>query len=235
MNSPYLHTSIGGLRVLPKAYNIIGKMISLGQLSDWHNKIIQEILTFITPQQSNTTNILEINPKGCSLLLKLNEKNSQLNLFGQEENPALYLSSKELIETLKVKTNDKIQMKPGSPLQIESPNHSMDAIILTFGLRFIQPRQAFYREVQRVLKPNGKLLLLEIGRPKEYILDVLSKHKKSFFLNKLSLLKQNSRQLKFFPSGKELVAELYENKFSQIHFESCSFGMTSFYEARFVN
>ena len=58
------------------------------------------------------------------------------------------------------------------------PNDSFDTVVDTFGLCSFDDPVAVLRELQRVCRPNGKILLLEHGRSKSYsgLSSYLDKH-----------------------------------------------------------
>lgn len=56
-------------------------------------------------------------------------------------------------------------MVQGSGLQIPARDATFDAITNAFVLRNVRDLDAFFSEARRALKPGGKLVSLEIGRP----------------------------------------------------------------------
>ena len=50
------------------------------------------------------------------------------------------------------------------------PNHSFDRIALAFGIRNFEHREAALREILRVLRPDGKLVILELSTPSSPII-----------------------------------------------------------------
>ncbi|MFK7912842.1 MAG: class I SAM-dependent methyltransferase [Pseudomonadales bacterium] len=50
------------------------------------------------------------------------------------------------------------------------PDHSIDAVTIAFGIRNFTDKDAALRELNRVLKPGGVLLVLEFSKPKNPLL-----------------------------------------------------------------
>lgn len=48
------------------------------------------------------------------------------------------------------------------------PNASFDAVTIAFGLRNVTDKAAALREMQRVLKPGGRVLVLEFSKPNQH-------------------------------------------------------------------
>jgi ubiquinone/menaquinone biosynthesis methyltransferase len=51
------------------------------------------------------------------------------------------------------------------------PAESVDVIVCTFGLKTLEPStpSVFSSEIERILKPNGKFVLIELSEPKNFI------------------------------------------------------------------
>jgi ubiquinone/menaquinone biosynthesis C-methylase UbiE len=52
-------------------------------------------------------------------------------------------------------------LRPGDAQQLEFPDESFDTVVITFALCTIPNDRAAVREARRVLRPGGKLILLE--------------------------------------------------------------------------
>ena len=62
-------------------------------------------------------------------------------------------------------------------MQLPFPDNYFDRVMIAFGLRHVTDKEKAFREMKRVLKPGGKLLVLEFSRvwkPLEKLYDVYS-------------------------------------------------------------
>ncbi len=64
---------------------------------------------------------------------------------------------------------NKISLVPGDSEQIDFPDEYFDAVTVAFGVRNFQNLEQGLAEMLRVLKPGGKLVVLEFSRPKNVI------------------------------------------------------------------
>ncbi|GKU27560.1 demethylmenaquinone methyltransferase [Clostridium folliculivorans] len=71
-----------------------------------------------------------------------------------------YLSKDYMFELIK-----------GSILELPFENNTFDCITIAFGLRNIQDTNKALSEMYRVLKPNGKVICLELSKPNRLILN----------------------------------------------------------------
>ena len=53
----------------------------------------------------------------------------------------------------------------GDCLSLDFPDQSFDLITISFGLRNLSNREKGLKEIYRVLKPNGRLIVLEFSQP----------------------------------------------------------------------
>lgn len=59
----------------------------------------------------------------------------------------------------------KIDFKPGDGLALPLPDACVDALTISFGLRNMADRHRALMEMRRVLRPGGRLFILEFSQP----------------------------------------------------------------------
>lgn len=59
----------------------------------------------------------------------------------------------------------QINFRPGDGLAIPSPDQTFDAVTISFGLRNMADRRKCLAEMRRVLRPGGRLYVLEFSQP----------------------------------------------------------------------
>lgn len=119
-------------------------------------------------------------------------------------------------------------------LHLEYPDHTFDAVFISFGLRNLEDLSAGLREFKRVLKPGGVLVNLDMGKPVhpvaravyaayfERLIPFLGKHifHRGEF-NSFAYLPMSNR---FFPQPAELARLFEETGFQNIRTHSYLFG-----------
>src|SRR5882757_3381910 len=58
-----------------------------------------------------------------------------------------------------------IEFRQGDGMALPLPDNSFDAVTISFGLRNMADRHAALSEMRRVLRPGGKLFVLEFSQP----------------------------------------------------------------------
>ncbi|MBQ7191289.1 MAG: bifunctional demethylmenaquinone methyltransferase/2-methoxy-6-polyprenyl-1,4-benzoquinol methylase UbiE [Paludibacteraceae bacterium] len=118
-------------------------------------------------------------------------------------------------------------------------DNSFDAVTCAFGVRNFADLDAGLKEMHRVMKKDGELLILEFSYPTNllirwgynlyfsYVLPLIgrlmSKDKKAY-----TYLNQSVKQ---FPYGEKLVERLKKAGFDNITFQPLTFGIATLYQA----
>jgi demethylmenaquinone methyltransferase/2-methoxy-6-polyprenyl-1,4-benzoquinol methylase len=122
-------------------------------------------------------------------------------------------------------------------LDIACPDNSYDAVTIAFGLRNLENLELAIAEMQRVLKPGGRLAILELSTPQAFPLKQLYRLYSTTIIplagGWLSGEKQAYRYLpasiRAVPQGKEMTALIERQGFSQVQARSLALGISSLY------
>ncbi|MDP6600702.1 MAG: bifunctional demethylmenaquinone methyltransferase/2-methoxy-6-polyprenyl-1,4-benzoquinol methylase UbiE [Phycisphaerales bacterium] len=67
-----------------------------------------------------------------------------------------------------------VEYQQGDAMELAFPDGSVDIVSIAFGLRNVQDPQAAISEFRRVLRPGGRLVILEFSRPRNRVLAALN-------------------------------------------------------------
>jgi demethylmenaquinone methyltransferase/2-methoxy-6-polyprenyl-1,4-benzoquinol methylase len=110
---------------------------------------------------------------------------------------------------------------------------SFEAASIAFGIRNIRPRSEAYAELLRVLKPGGRLCILEFGSGRQRILGGIY----NFYLNRLlpaigRIFSKDDGAYRYladtileFPDADSLAKELRDAGFGEVFWEKLAFGI----------
>ena len=130
-----------------------------------------------------------------------------------------------------------IRLFPGTAENLPLKSDIFDGAISAFGARNFSNLNHGIREIHRVLKPRGKIVILEFSFPQngflqwlyrlyfEKILPVMGRwisgHKNAYSYLHASV--------EGFPKGEAFSAILKENGFDSVNFKELTFGITTIY------
>ena len=132
---------------------------------------------------------------------------------------------------------DKITFLQGDCLQLPLDDNSFDVITISFGLRNLEDRAKGLSEMKRVLRPGGRLLVLEFTQPDKWVRGFYYwylKHMIPVLSGKITGNKEAYKYLgssiEQFPEKQQLADELTNAGFESIRMKGLTFSVAAVHE-----
>lgn len=133
--------------------------------------------------------------------------------------------------------SDLIHLVKGDSEQLPYGDNTYDAVTVAFGVRNFEHLSQGLREMHRVLKPGGKVVILEFSRPKAFpIRQLYDFYFRTFcpWWGKLISKDQAAYQYLYdsvnaFPEGADFTSIAREAGFKELSAERLTFGIVSLY------
>jgi demethylmenaquinone methyltransferase / 2-methoxy-6-polyprenyl-1,4-benzoquinol methylase len=139
----------------------------------------------------------------------------------------------------KLLLNKQIELLLGDSEAINSPDNSFDAVTVAFGVRNFENLEKGLSEILRVLRPEGKLVILEFSKPAgsfRWLYNIYMHHLAPFFGKLFSKDKEAYQYLhssvKAFPEGKTFLHILEQVGFNETSLNRLSLGICTIYRGR---
>ena len=216
---------------IAKHYDFLNHFLSLGIDKMWRRKMISE-LTEVQPKL-----ILDVaTGTGDVAINTLKQLNiSDLRIVGLDISPEMLNVGKKKIITEGYA--DRIEMIVGDSENLTFNDNKFDAITVAYGVRNFGNLEQGLSEMQRVLKPNGKIIVLEFSRPRTFPIKQLFNF---YFKNILPLIgkltsKDNRaysylyESVQVFPDGQDFLNVLEKTGFKNTKCTSLTLGISSIY------
>lgn len=215
---------------ISKKYDFLNHFLSMGIDVGWRKKVVKII------GKQNPDSILDIATGTGDLAIML----ANLNV---SEIVGLDLSEGMLaVGTKKVKAkhlSKVIAMIQGDSENLPFEDNRFDAVTVSFGVRNFENLTKGLSEILRVLKPQGKLVILEFSKPESFIMKHLYGFYSSVILPFLGKLISKDRSaytylpesVAAFPYGKAFNQILKNVGFNAIENQPVSFGIATIYSA----
>lgn len=131
----------------------------------------------------------------------------------------------------------KIELLQGDSENISFPDNSFDAITVAFGVRNFQNLETGLQEMLRVLKPGGKLVVLEFSRPKHFIfkglynvyMKVIAPFFGKFIAKNKDAYQYLNDSVQKFPEGQQFINILKKTGYSSPYYKTLTLGICSIY------
>ncbi len=145
-------------RIAPR-YDLLNRLLSFGADVSWRGKVAR----FLRPQQGQ--HVLDLATGTADQLLVLFEKSNKVKSgIGMDLAEKMLEIGRKKID--KRGLSGILCLKAGDATDIPAHDNQFDAATMSFGIRNVTDVAKALLEVYRVLKPGGRLLVLEFSLPK---------------------------------------------------------------------
>lgn len=137
----------------------------------------------------------------------------------------------------KIKSYPSIELQLGDSENLQFSENTFDAVSVSFGVRNFENVPAGLAEMRRVLKPSGKVFILEFSKPGNWLVQKLYYF---YFCNVLpfvgKLVSKDARaytylpeSVRMFPDGQKFVALMQQAGYKNIECKPLTFGISTIY------
>lgn len=209
-------------------YDLLNSLLSLGIHKGWRKKCIQLLMPF-QPKV-----ILDVATGTGDFAIACAPLNPQ-KIVGVDISEGMMQFGREKLKELKL---DKlITLEYGNAETIEYPDNTFDAIVVGFGVRNFQNLEKGLANLNRVLKPGGKMVILEFSYPTNFLIKAGYNFYFSYITPLIGKLFSSDKRaysyltesVKAFPNNEKFVEIMNTVKFKESAFQSLSFGIAAVY------
>lgn len=217
---------------IAKRYDFMNRFLSARVDRYWRKKALKRLL------KNQPQMILDVATGTGDLAIMAYKMGKPSHITGIDISEGMLAQGREKINTLQL--SSQISLETGDAETINKPSDTFDAVMVAFGVRNFENLPAGLREMKRVLKPGGQLMVLEFSTPK----NPLIKWMYNFYMQKLAPFFARlfhtdhqayaylNRSTNAFPDRNDFCDLLQEAGYTQNHFESLTLGICCIYTAQ---
>jgi len=210
-------------------YDFLNRFLSAGIDIQWRKKAIRELKN-LKPQM-----ILDVATGTADVAILTQKILKPKQIIGIDISDGMLNIGRDKLAKLSLQNS--IELRNGDSETINFANNTFDAITVAFGVRNFENLQKGLAEMLRVLKPGGKLVVLEFSKPKQFgfkafynlymntiapnIGQIFSKNKKAYaYLNE---------SVQAFPEREQFITIMNEVGYTNTYFKPLSLGICCVY------
>ena len=210
-------------------YDFLNRFLSFGIDVYWRKKLLK----FLPKKLS--LDVLDMATGTGDVPLTLIKHPKINKIIGIDLSKGMVDLGKKKVEKLGL--SKRIDLQIGDGVKIPFGDNSFDLVTISFGIRNFSDYKESLKNVYRVLKPGGRILIMEFSIPKNIIFrkvyffyfrhilptigNLLSKHKDAY--------KYLNETVEDFPYGTEFEQHMKDAGFSDTGFKTQTFGIASLY------
>ncbi len=138
-------------------YDLVNRILSFGVDQNWRTR---------------TVNALELRPGGhvldlatgtADLALKVAAQHPDVTIVGLDPSQGMLAIGRQKVQ--RAALEDRIELCAGDAEQLPFEASSFDGLCIAFGIRNVPDRGRALREMARVVRPGGRIAILELSEP----------------------------------------------------------------------
>jgi demethylmenaquinone methyltransferase / 2-methoxy-6-polyprenyl-1,4-benzoquinol methylase len=212
-------------------YDLLNHLLSLGIDRGWRKKAI-DLLRPLQPR-----NLLDVATGTGDFAIQALQLEPE-KIIGIDISDGMLEVGRRKIE--KMGKSNQIELRKGDSENLAFPENKFDAVTVAFGVRNFENLELGLREIFRVLRPGGMLVVLEFSRPRAFPFRQIYHFYFKLILPKIGRLISNDKSaytylpesVQAFPDGEAFKNILTSIGFKDTACRSLTFGISSIYCAR---
>ena len=216
---------------ISKEYDFINNLITFGAHKKWKKQIVN-ICKKINPKK-----ILDLATGTSDIAIELSSI-KECKIIGVDP-------SSKMLEVGQIKIdnrnlNDKISLEKGNAENLKYDDGMFDVVTIGYGVRNFTSLKNSLKEIYRVLKKDGLLIILETSLPSSPLVRVFYNIHTKLYVRIIGMIFSNNSDAygylessaKTFPYGEDFIKILRDVNFINIQSEIKLFGASTIYIAK---
>lgn len=212
-------------------YDFLNHFLSMGIDKGWRKKAIKEIMAI------NPTKILDVATGTGDLAIAAAKTIPAATIMGVDISEGMLDVGRKKISDLGLAQT--ISMQSGDSEALPFDDGVYDAVMCAYGVRNFEHLEAGLRDMNRVMRKGGKIVILEFSNPSKFPVKQLFKFYFKYILPTLGkMVSKHSRAYTYlpesvmaFPEGKVFCEVLTKCGFQKAVALPLTFGITTLYTA----
>ena len=216
---------------ISKEYDFINNLITFGAHKKWKKQIVN-ICKKINPKK-----ILDLATGTSDIAIELSSI-KECKIIGVDPSSKMLEVGQSKIDNQNL--NDKISLEKGNAENLKYDDGMFDVVTIGYGVRNFTNLKNSLKEIYRVLKKDGLLIILETSLPSSPLVRVFYNIHTKLYVRIIGMIFSNNSNAygylessaKTFPYGKDFIKILRDVNFINIQSEIKLFGASTIYIAK---
>ncbi|MCM1521659.1 MAG: bifunctional demethylmenaquinone methyltransferase/2-methoxy-6-polyprenyl-1,4-benzoquinol methylase UbiE [Muribaculaceae bacterium] len=219
------------------AYDFMNRAMTLGMDRGWRHKAV----SLLSPA-GRYGRVLDVATGTADIAIKMARENATPEIVGVDLSEGMLAIGREKVKSAALPEGCEITLKQGDCLDLPFEDGSFDGVICAYGVRNFASIPTGLRSMWRVLRPGGRVVILELSTPRSPIVKPFYNLYTRCVIPLMGrLVSKDVRAYSYLPEsiaavpqGREMVSLLTDAGFSNARADTLCLGACSIYTAEKV-
>ena len=209
-------------------YDFMNRVLSLGIDQGWRRRAVQAL------GLTGPARVLDVATGTADLALAIAEMLPEASVVGLDPSERMLEIAKQKIQERDL--GARIELRRGDAETLVGDDAAFDGVTIAFGIRNVPDRARALREMRRVTRSGGRVVVLELGEPEKGPFRALAGFHIHRVVPWLGGLLSSSREYRYlqtsiaaFPPARVFVDMMQEAGFDPVTSEALTFGVANLY------
>jgi demethylmenaquinone methyltransferase/2-methoxy-6-polyprenyl-1,4-benzoquinol methylase len=211
-------------------YDTMNRVLSLGLDRGWRRRTVQALQLGARPR------VLDLATGTADLAIDIARMHPGAEVIGLDPSQRMLTVARGKLTRRQL--GGRVTLVRGDAQALPYRNCEMDAATIAFGIRNVPDRVAALREMARVVRPGGRIAVLELGEPRRGLLARAARFHTRHVVPRLGALLSGAREYRYlqrsiaaFPPSSEFAAVMERAGLHVIDVVPLTFGVCTLYIA----
>lgn len=178
---------------IAERYDLLNRLMSLGIDQRWRRKTVRALQ--LEPGQR----VLDLATGTADLAVMIARLHPGVRIDGLDPSGKMLAVGQRKLEGARdhADLTPRITLREGDAQAMPYPDRSFDALCMAFGIRNVPDRSLALREMARVVRPGGRIAILELTEPEGGLLGTLARFHVHVVIPRLGGLLSGSREYRY--------------------------------------
>jgi demethylmenaquinone methyltransferase/2-methoxy-6-polyprenyl-1,4-benzoquinol methylase len=210
-------------------YDLLNRILSLGVDQYWRWRAVRQLA------DEQPARILDVATGTADLAIRAEQTLHPREVVGIDLSAAMLAYGRTKLERRGL--SSRISLVQADAADLPFDDGAFDAALVAFGVRNFEDLEAGLRGIRRVLRPGGRLVVLEFSRPRRFPIKQLYAWYSRHVLPRIGgLLSPDDGAYEYlpnsvaaFPDGSDFLARMENSGFDALDWTPLTFGIASLY------
>jgi demethylmenaquinone methyltransferase/2-methoxy-6-polyprenyl-1,4-benzoquinol methylase len=216
---------------IAERYDLLNRIISLGIDQGWRRRTVAAM------NLGESGRALDLATGTADLAILVATTHSGVRVEGVDPSVNMLEVGRKKVAVRGL--DARVNLTTGIAERIEFPDSSFDAVSIAFGIRNVPDRPKALREMARVTRPSGRVVILELAEPRGGVMAPLARFHVHTVVPWVGSLLSGSREYRYlqqsiaaFPPAEDFARTMTDAGLEVLETRPLTFGVATLYVAQ---